>query len=195
MDPELVSRTTALLRRMGEGDTQARDELFALLYARLRDLARGIVGPGGEGRTLQPTALVHEVWIRLNANGSLNLESRRHFLRTAARAMRGVVVDHVRARGAEKRTAGRERVPLDEALAAWEADGTVDPLVLDELLGGLREHDERLAEVVDLRFFAGLTEDEVAETMELTPRQVQHSWRLARAWLAREIERGSETAP
>ena len=106
--------------------------------------------------------------------------------------MRGVVVDHVRARGTEKRTAGRERVPLDEALAAWEADGTVDPLVLDEFLVRLREHDERLAEVVDLRFFAGLTEDEVAETLELTPRQVQHAWRLARAWLAREIERGSE---
>ena len=109
--------------------------------------------------------------------------------------MRGVVVDHVRARGAEKRGAGLERVPLDEALAAWEADGTIDPLVLDEILGRLREHDERLADVVDLRFFGGLTEDEVGETLELSPRQVQHAWRLARAWLARELERGPETAP
>ena len=88
MEPELVTRTTSLLRRMAEGDAQASDELFSLLYARLRDLARGIVGPGAEGQTLQPTALVHEVWIRLNANGSLTLESRRHFLHTAARAMR-----------------------------------------------------------------------------------------------------------
>lgn len=195
MEPELVTRTTSLLRRMAEGDAQASDELFSLLYERLRDLARGIVGPGAEGQTLQPTALVHEVWIRLNANGSLTLESRRHFLRTAARAMRGVVVDHVRARGTEKRTAGRERVPLDEALAAWESDGTVEPLVLDEYLERLREHDERLAEVVDLRFFGGLSEDEVAETLELTPRQVQHAWRLARAWLAREMGRGSEATP
>jgi len=194
MEPELVSRTTLLLRRMGAGDAEASDELFSLLYGRLRDLARGIAGPGAEGSTLQPTALVHEVWIRLNANGSLNLESRRHFLRTAACAMRGVVVDHVRARGAEKRTAGLERVPLDEALAAWEADGTMDPLALDEFLGRLRGHDERLADVVDLRFFGGLTEDEVGETLELTPRQVQHAWRLARAWLAREMQSDPGTA-
>jgi RNA polymerase sigma factor (TIGR02999 family) len=193
MEPELVSRTTSLLRRMGDGDGEATSELFSLLYSRLRDLARGIVGPGAEGQTLQPTALVHEVWIRLNANGSLTLESRRHFLRTAARAMRGVVVDHARAKGSEKRTAGRERVPLDEALEAWQADGTVDPIVLDEFLERLRVHDERLADVVDLRFFGGLTEDEVAETLELTPRQVQHAWRLARAWLAREMERDPGT--
>jgi len=106
--------------------------------------------------------------------------------------MRGVVVDHVRSKGAEKRTAGRERVPLDEALEAWQADGTVDPLVLGEFLERLREHDERLAELVDLRFFAGMTEDEVAETLDQTPRQVQHAWRLARAWLAREMTRDSE---
>jgi RNA polymerase sigma factor (TIGR02999 family) len=194
MDPELVSRTTSLLRPMGDGDARASDELFTLLYTRLQDLARGIVGPGGEGQTLQPTALVHEVWIRLNASGTLSLESRRHFLRTAARAMRGVVVDHLRAKGAEKRDAGRERVPLDEALAAWEADGTVDPLVLGEFLERLRDHDPGLAELVDLRFFGGLTEDEAGETLELTRRQVQHRWHLAKAWLAREMTRDSETS-
>jgi RNA polymerase sigma factor (TIGR02999 family) len=195
MEPEFVSRTTRLLQRMGAGDGQASEELFSMLYEKLRDMARGIAGPGARGSTLQPTALVHEVWIRLNANGSLTLESRRHFLRTAARAMRGVVVDHLRARGAGKRSAGRERVPLDDVVEAWEADGTLHPLALDEYLERLREHDKRLADVVDLRFFGGLTEDEVAETLELTARQVQHAWRLARAWLAREMQRGSEARP
>ena len=187
---ELVSRTTGLLRGMEAGQEGAADELFALLYARLRDLARSVLGPGGEDRTLRPTALVHEVWIRLGSVGAVHAESRRHFLRIAARAMRGVVVDHARKQGAAKRRAGRERVPLDEALEAWEADDTIDPLVLAELLDKLRARDERLADVVDLRFFGGLTEDEAAEALELTPRQAQHAWKLARAWLARELERG-----
>ncbi len=192
MNPEQVSRTTVLLRRMGEGDADASMELFSMLYDRLRSMARGIAGPGSPRVTLQPTALVHEVWIRLNANGALSIESRRHFLRTAARAMRGVVIDHLRARSSQKRNPGRERVPLDDVIDAWESDGTLHPLALDEHLEKLRLHDERLAEVVDLRFFGGLTEQDVAETLELSPRQVQHAWRLARAWLAREIQRGTE---
>ena len=187
--PQFASHTTLLLRRMEDGDSEASNELFSLLYSRLRGMAQGVLGPGARDRTLQPTALVHEVWIRLTSAGTLRVESRKHFLRTAARAMRGVVVDYLRRGGAEKRSAGRERVPLDEALAAWEADHTLDPLLLDELLERLRARDERLADVVDLRFFGGLTEDEVAEALELTPRQVQHAWKLARGWIARELER------
>ena len=183
---EFLGTTTGLLRRMERGERAASDELYALLYDRLRGVARGVLGGGPH--TLQPTALVHEVWVRLGSGAPLAAESRRHFLSLAARAMRCVVVDHARARAAEKRTPGAERVPLDAALDALVEDRTVDPVVLDELLERLRAREERLADVVELRFFGGLTEDEAAEALDLTPRQVQHAWRLARAWLALELQ-------
>lgn len=185
---ELVSQTTMLLRRMEAGDTGASEDLYSLLYQRLREIARGVLGVGGAGDTLQPTVLVHEVWLRLGVNEPLRAESRRHFLSIAARAMRCVVVDHARSRTAEKRTPGQQRIPIDAALDALEADRTVDPLVLDELLERLRERDARLADVVELRFFGGLTEPETAEALDLTPRQTQHAWKLARAWLALELQ-------
>ena len=189
-DQELLSRTTLLLRQMQEGVPAASEQLFELLYGHLKDLARQKMAGARSDHTLQATAVVHELWLRIQKNEGLQVASRQHFMRIAANAMRGVLVDHARRRGAEKRKDQRDKVPLDEALAAWEADRTIDPLTLDELLERLRGQDARLADVVELRFFAGLSEEETAEVLELSRRQVQHAWKLARAWLQRELERG-----
>ena len=187
----LLDRTTLLLRRFQEGSADADEQLFGMLYDELRGLARRQMNGVGGAWTLQATALVHELWIRLRTAEGIRVESRHHFMHLAARAMRGMLVDRARARAAAKREGGRERVPLDDALEVWEADSTVDPLVLDELLAGLRAQDARLADVVELRFFAGLTQEETAEVLGLTRRQAQHAWSLARAWLIREFERDS----
>jgi len=188
-DQELLSRTTLLLRQMQGGSSEASEELFELLYGHLKNLARQKMSGARSDHTLQATAVVHEIWIRLQGNDGLKIENRQHFMRIAAKAMRGVLVDHARRRGTEKRKDQRDKVPLDEALAAWQEDHTLDPLVLDELLERLRTQDPRLADVVELRFFAGLSEEESAEVLELSRRQVQHAWKLARAWLQRELER------
>ena len=192
-DQELLSQTTLLLQQLQDGESDASSRLFELLYGRLRDLARHKMAGARSDHTLQATALVHEIWIRLAKNEHLKIDSRQHFMRVAARAMRGVLVDHARRRSAEKRKDQKDKVPLDEALAAWEADHTIDPVVLDEMLTRLRGQDERLADVVELRFFAGLSEEETADVLELTRRQVQHAWKLARAWLQRELDRSEES--
>lgn len=174
-DLEILSRTTLLLRQMQDGVPGASEQLFELLYAHLKELAHHKMAGERSDQTLQATAVVHEIWLRLRKNEGLRIESRQHFMRIAANAMRGVLVDHARRRATEKRRAGRDRVPLDEALAAWEQDRTIDPLVLDELLDRLRARDDRLADVVVLRFFAGLSEEETGEVLELSRRQVQQA--------------------
>jgi RNA polymerase sigma factor (TIGR02999 family) len=186
-DSELLANTTRLLLRLQAGDPDARDQLFTVVYDRLRRIAGLVMEPRADADVLQPTALVHEVWLRLAQNPDLDIDSRQHFVNIATRAMRNVLVDHARRRGAAKRGGEAERVPLDEALAAWERDGTVEPLVLEEALVRLEQRDRRLARVVELRFFAGLTLEETAQALGESRRQVQHAWTLARAWLARDI--------
>lgn len=190
-EPELLERTTALLRRVQDGEQAASDELFRLLYDELKLLARRQLAHVPGNVTLQPTALVHELWLRLRSAQPLDLESRRHFMCLAARAMRRVVVDHLRRRGAAKRRLPADAVLLDAAISAWHSDQTIDPLVLDDLLTRLRDVDPRLADTVELRFFGGLSEVETAEVLGLTRRQIQHGWRLARAWLQRELLRSA----
>lgn len=191
-DPDVLGEATLLLQEMQGGSADASEKLFELLYGQLKDLARMKMGGDRVDHTLQPTAVVHEIWLRLSGNEKLEIHSRQHFMRVAARAMRGVLVDHARRRGTEKRKAQRDTVPLDEALAAWETDHTISPVELDELLDQLREQDERLASVVELRFFGGLTEEETADVLALSRRQVQHAWKLARAWLQRELEKSGK---
>ena len=128
------SQATLLLRRMQEGSQKASEELFAMLYQQLHRLARREMAGQRVEHTLQPTALVNEIWLRLIGGGQLIAESKLHFMRIAAQAMRRVLVDHARRRATEKRQSERAKVPLDEALHALSEQSNVDLLVLDELL-------------------------------------------------------------
>lgn len=192
MDPFDPTNTSVLLRRIGAGDPAARDELFAAVYDDLRGIARAQRIDGHRGRTLQPTALVNEMWVRLAATPDLRVETKAHFLNIASSVMRRILIDHARRRAAQKRLPPGEREALDDLLVAWQDKQGIDVLALDAALELLRQKDERLASVVELRFFGGLTEEEIADALALTRRQVQHAWKLARAFLARELERAPE---
>jgi RNA polymerase sigma factor (TIGR02999 family) len=183
------SDTVRLLRRLGEGDERAADELLPLLYQELRSIAGRLMAGERRSHTLQATALVHEAWLRLGGGAGAEAEDRKHFLRLAARAMRRVLVDHARAKRAGKRGGDRTPQPLAEDLAFYE-DRPEDLLALDEALTRLGEHDEELLRVVELRFFAGLTLRETGEQVGKTLRQVDLAWGFARGWLRREMSRG-----
>lgn len=178
---------TVLLNRLADGDAAAADALLPLVYQELHGLARRMMGDERAQHTLQATALVNEAYLRLIDQSGANWESRSHFLRTAARAMRNVLVDHARARNADKRGGKRGRVPLDDALAMYE-DRALDMLALDTALGALAEMDAQLAHLVELRFFAGLTIPETAKVMGVSTPTVERGWRVARLWLRAEIE-------
>ena len=182
--PEL----SLLLQAAGEGRV-GQAELLPLVYAQLRDLARRQMGGERAGHSLQPTALVHEAWMRLGGNDAMPWQGRAHFFGSAAEAMRRILVDHARSRNALKRGGpDGHRLPLDALeLSAEEDPGRV--LALDEALTRLEAHDERLAKVVQLRFWAGLEGREVAELLQVSVRTVRNDWRLARAWLARDLQR------
>ena len=190
---------TAILQRLGAGDRAAEAELLGLVYAELRALAASALRGERAGHTLQPTALVHEAWLRLVGAGPTDWTCRAHFFGAAARAMRQVLVDHARARGAAKRGGGRGRVEADEAslldlsVAAWE-ERALDLLALDEALQRLAAADPRAARVVELRFFAGLEMAEVARVLSVSLPTVERDWRLARLWLRAEIEGGARAA-
>jgi len=176
------SDLTTILRRVADGDPAARSELFDRAYRELHDQAARLMRNQVPSHTLQPTALVHETFLRLaRAQGSAWAD-RTHFLAVAARAMRSVLVDHARGKGRAKRGGDRAAVPLDRLQLAVEERG-IDPLVLDEALRDLAGRDERAARVVELRFFGGLTMPEIAEHLGVATRTVEREWELARAWL------------
>ena len=179
--------TARLLRRMVDGDPAAAAELLPIVYRELHVVAERLMAGERRAHTLQPTALIHEAWLRLMGGADLEFEDRGHFLRIAAREMRRVLVDHARGRNAAKRGAGRGRAPLSAALAWWDQDPT-DVLALDEALDRLGARDEQLARIVELRFFAGLTNDETGAALGLTERQVRLGWASARGWLRRELD-------
>lgn len=183
-DPAL-ERTTRLLKRVAQGDPAAADELLPLLHDELQRLARHHMQAQRPDHTLEPTALVNEAWLKLVDQSDADWTSRKHFLCVASRAMRSVLVDHARARGAEKRRAG-PRIPLEQAEMAWE-DRLADALSVSELLERLKAFDAELAEIVELRFFGGLTNAEAAQVRGVSERTVERGWRVARAWLYREI--------
>jgi RNA polymerase sigma factor (TIGR02999 family) len=181
---------TVLLQRLSSGDAGASEPLYQLLYGELRATAQHALRSERSDHTLQPTALVHEAFLKLvDPSGvapEIAWESRAHFLGVAARAMRQVLVDHARKRRSEKRDAGGERVPLDDDLVSFEASA-IDLLALDEALGKLAAHDTELARLVELRFFGGLTVEETGRVLGLSVRQVEGAWITARAWLFRAI--------
>jgi RNA polymerase sigma factor (TIGR02999 family) len=185
---------TELLQRLGDGDAAAADRLLPLVYAELHRLARHSMA-GQPAQTLQPTALVNEAWLRMIAPEAAwpRVSGRNHFLGVAAKAMRSVLVDHARARLAEKRGLGRRGVPLDaDRLQVDDApDKLTNVIALHEALGSLAELDPQLVRVVELRFFAGLSVEETAAVLDVSDRTVKRSWRVARAWLRRELQSGT----
>jgi RNA polymerase sigma-70 factor (ECF subfamily) len=186
---------TQLLTRLGEGDQQALDQLFPLVYGELRDLAAGLMHGERRGHTLQPTALAHEAYLRLLGDASTGLKDRSHFFAVAARAMRRILVEHARARGRRKRGGGWVRVTLTSSLPGV-TQPSLDILALDEALSRLQMLDPRKAQVVELLYFGGLTAQEAAEVLGVTSRTIERDWQFARLWLLREIldERPEESS-
>jgi RNA polymerase sigma-70 factor (ECF subfamily) len=157
-----------------------------LVYNELRRVARRYLRSERPDHTLQPTALVHEAYIRLLGQREIMWQNRAHFFGVAAQLMRRILVDHARAHQAEKRGGHKQKVPLDEALE-YTADKSAELVALDEALDRLAARDPRQARVVELRFFAGLTEQETAELLGISVRTVKRDWDVARAWLYKEI--------
>lgn len=183
MDQE---RTADLLVASRAGDRRAADELSEMLYDELHGQAHRLLSREGKGHTLQTTALLHEAYLRLVAQTRVDWQGRTHFLAIGAQALRRVLVDHARARLRDKRGGGRVRVELNEdALISPERDH--DVLAVDAALTKLARIDERQARVVELRFFAGLTVEEVAAALGLSKRTIEGEWTVARAWLRREL--------
>jgi len=168
----------------GEASQAACDELFPLVYAELRRIAAREMRREKPGRTLQTTALVHEAYLRLLKDASLSFENRAHFLGIAARAMREILIEHARARSARKRGGGAVRLTVDDLVAPAPS---IDVLALDEALQRLARLDERHARVVELRYFGGLSVEETASALGVSPATVKRDWTLARAWLFREM--------
>jgi len=178
---------TTLLQRLAGDDAEAREEVFRRLYDELHGLAARYMRGERQGHTLQPTALVHEAYLRiLGRDAELGFESRAHFVAVAATAMRCVLVDHARARRTAKRGGGLQRRPLDVALEAFEQRSD-DLLDFDAALGRLSALDPQLARIVELRFFGGLTVEETAHVLGVGTATVQRGWHIARLWLRRDL--------
>lgn len=186
------SPATVLLQRMARGDERAAHELLPLIYGELQGIARRVMGDRAGAQTLQPTALVHEAWLKLvDSESGAAFEGRSHFLGLAAKAMRSVLVDHARRRGAEKRGGTRERVPLDSVVDLFEEHST-DLVALDEALTRFSAVDPELARIVELRFFGGLSVVETATTLDVGEATVVRGWRVARMWLQRALSEPAE---
>lgn len=186
------SRITGLLRAWGGGDEQALDQLTPLVYDQLRRLASRHMGRERPGHSLQTTALVHEVYLRFAKMGELEWQDRGHFFAVSARIMRRILVDAARARTTAKR-GGRlvqvehaEAIDLDQ-FPAPETERPAEVCALDEALSRLASVDPRRAQVIEMRFFGGLSVEEAATALGVSPQTVMRDWRLARAWLTREL--------
>ena len=168
------------------GETQPAAELLSQLYTELRRLAGVLTQQLPPGQTLQPTALVHEAYLRLVRSQDPGWEGRRHFFGAAAQAMREILIEQARRKASQKRGGQAQRVELAEGLA-WIEPPADDLLALDEAVGRLQAEDPRLAEIVQLRYFTGLSVEETASVVGASVRTVKRDWRYARAWLARQL--------
>ena len=182
---------THILNAIGSGDAMAADQLLPLVYDELRRLAVQKMANEAPGQTLQPTALVHEAWLRLVGTENPRFAGRGHFLAAAAEAMRRILIDRARQKLALKRGGRAERVNLDDLEVAAEADSET-LLAIDEGLVKLAKEDSDSAEFIKLRFFVGLNNSEAAEVLGISERTARRHWTFARAWLFREIRRQDE---
>ena len=176
---------TGLLHEWREGDQGALERLIPLVHDELRRIARRCMAGERVGHSLQATALVNEAYLRLVAGTPVPWQDRAHFLAVSARVMRRILVDHARARRAEKRGGLAARVTFDEALVV--TDSSQDFVALDEALEALSQVDERKSRVIEMRFFGGLSVDETAAVLNVSAATVMGDWRLAKAWLKREM--------
>ena len=186
---------TQLLAQASSGDAVARATLFDVLYRELRRLAEGAMRAERANHTLQPTALVHEAFLRLAGNQG-RFENRAHFLGVAASAMRRVLVDHARGRNAHKRGHGATLVTVNDLDALPQAAAEeVDLVVLDDALSRLAVLDARQGQIVELRFFGGLSVEETAALIGVSERTIKREWQMSRAWLRREMSRSAAESP
>ncbi len=180
------SAVSGLLRAWGRGDDQARDDLLPLVYRELRRRAAGYLRQERPDHTLQPTALVHEAYLRLVGPQRVAWQNRAHFFGVTAQMMRRILVDHARARRAAKRPGAGLKVTFDARIGATQPRHC-DLLALDEALSALTADDPKLAQIVELRYFGGLSEQEVAEVLSISRSTVTREWQTARTWLYRRM--------
>jgi RNA polymerase sigma factor (TIGR02999 family) len=192
-DASRSDEVTRLLAELGAGGEDAAARLFPIVYDELRKLADAQLRRERRGHTLQPTALVHEAFLKLVGQTEARFESRSHFLAIAATAMRRVLVHHAEKHGSKKRGGGQEKRSLDTApeLIAPEAGDPIDLIALDQALSRLAELDERKSKVVELRYFAGLSIEETAQALGASTATVKRDWEFARVWLLRELSSGA----
>jgi RNA polymerase sigma-70 factor (ECF subfamily) len=179
---------TQLLSQWRSGNERALGELTGLVYQELRNLAQRHLRKERPNHTIQRTALVHEAFVRLVNQQSVDWQSRAHFFALAARLMRQILVDHARARGYRKRGGGRRQVSFDEALVCGALDWNL--VELDEALQALSAMDIRKGRVVEMRFFGGLSAEETATVLQVSPQTVLRDWKLSKAWLLQRMSRG-----
>jgi RNA polymerase sigma-70 factor, ECF subfamily len=179
---------TTLLREFAAGNKAALDRLMALLYPELRRLARGYMRNERTGHTLQPTALVHEAYTRLVKQNQPDYNSRAHFMGVAAHIMRQILIDHARASNAEKRGGKVAKVPLDE-VTDMAAERPSAMIAIDDALRELERNDPLKAQLVEMRFFGGMTAEDSAEVLKITAAQVRRQLRVGQAWLQRALDR------
>jgi RNA polymerase sigma factor (TIGR02999 family) len=178
---------TELLDAWGHGDRAALDAVVPAVYAMLHQQAERALRGQPDGHTLQPTALVHEAYVRLAGQPGAGADSRSHFFAVAAMVMRSVLVDHARARQRAKRGGGARALSLGAADDIAEPQNAVDVVALDEALDRLAAYDARKARVVELRYFVGLSIEETAQALDASPATIKREWTAARAWLRREL--------
>jgi RNA polymerase sigma factor (TIGR02999 family) len=183
---------TQLLNRVGTGDETAAKSLFAVVYEELRRIAGAQARRSGPGHTLTPTALVNEAYIKMIGHIPGGLENRTHFFGVAARAMRQVLIDHAERKSAIKRGGNVEFVTFEESAQA-KASSAEQLLLLNDALEKLGEHDARLVQIVEYRFFAGLKQDEIAALLGISVPTVKREWRAAKAWLRAALDSESGT--
>jgi RNA polymerase sigma factor (TIGR02999 family) len=186
-----ASAVTRILADLRGGSPRAAGELLPIVYDQLRALARQNMHRERAGHTLQATALVHEAFVRLLGDADVAWDSRGHFYVAAAEAMRRILIEHARSRGREKRGGGRQRVPLSVVDVPASADDPEQILAVDDALRRLEGEDPDAANVVRLRFYAGLGVEETARALGKSPRTVAREWAFARAWLMDELSRGA----
>lgn len=187
--PHIPDQTaiTGWLTRWRNGDEQAGEHLFEVVYPQLRQLAARLLQWERPDHTLEPNAVVNELFLRLIGSQPISFQDRAHFFAIAAQTMRRILIDHARARVADKRGGVQQRVPLSD-LDGWGADSSSEQLLdLDRLLVALADADPRAARVVELRFFGGLREEDVAEVLQVSAITVKRDWKAARAWLAARL--------
>jgi len=182
------SRVTKLLEKFEPGDRQAEEQLFADVYTELHAIAAKYLHRERNSHTLQPTALVHEAYLKLVGQSRVDWQGRAHFLAAAAHAMRQILVDHARRHRAAKRGGNQHRIALDDNLVI-ESHRNLDLLAIEDALTKLAKLDSRQAQMIELRFFGGLSIAEVAKVMAMSKRSVEREWTMVRAWLRQELGR------